>query len=96
MTDSLSPMVADGGAVMEPACASGFRVGDQYCSHSKKIREKIRELRPKSATRPERLLAALLVDALPDARPPMASDGMTASACTPALGPFLLRVAHRR
>jgi hypothetical protein len=33
-------MVADGGAVMEPACASEFRVGDQYCSHSKKIREK--------------------------------------------------------
>jgi hypothetical protein len=38
ITDSLSPMVADGGAVMEPACASGFRLGDQYCSHCKKLR----------------------------------------------------------
>jgi len=30
LTDSLSPMVADGWAVMEPAC--------QYCSHSRRIK----------------------------------------------------------
>jgi hypothetical protein len=34
-TDSLSPMVADGWAVMQSACASDSGVGGQYCSHSK-------------------------------------------------------------
>src|SRR6266478_5210981 len=34
---SLSPIDADGGTVMEPACASGFRGCGQYCSHSKRI-----------------------------------------------------------
>jgi hypothetical protein len=84
MTDSLSPMDADGGTVMEPACASGFRSAGQYCSLS----EKYKELRREPAGRLEQWRAALLVDPLPDARPQRASEDLTASASTPALGPF--------
>jgi hypothetical protein len=35
---SQSPMDADGGAVMEPACPPGSLSCGQYCSHSKRIR----------------------------------------------------------
>jgi hypothetical protein len=35
-TDSLSPMVADGWAVMQQACAPGSEAAGQYCSDSKK------------------------------------------------------------
>jgi hypothetical protein len=38
-TDSLSPMAADGWAVMAQACASDSGVGGQYRSHSKRINE---------------------------------------------------------
>jgi hypothetical protein len=37
-------MDAGGGAMMEPACASGSGDGGQYCSHSKRINELISEL----------------------------------------------------
>src|ERR1700736_4388027 len=36
ITDSLSPIAADGGAVMEPACASGSGGGGQYSTHPKR------------------------------------------------------------
>jgi hypothetical protein len=35
-TLSVTDGCREGRAVMRPACAFGFRVGDQYCSHSKK------------------------------------------------------------
>jgi hypothetical protein len=34
---SLSPMDAEGGAVMEPGCRNALPAGGQYCSHSKRI-----------------------------------------------------------
>jgi hypothetical protein len=34
---SLSPMDAEGGAVMEPGCRNALPAGGQYCSHPKRI-----------------------------------------------------------
>jgi hypothetical protein len=34
---SLSPMDAEGGAVMEPLCRNALPAGGQYCSHPKRI-----------------------------------------------------------
>src|ERR1700730_14560012 len=39
MTDSLSPMIADGGAMMEPACSSEFRSRWSISLTFKKINE---------------------------------------------------------